>query len=58
MSNKKYDWLKKVLLIKNLQFLYNQADILPKISIHELVILVKYQLDGMKNVEFFLIAHF
>ena len=58
MSNRKYDWLKIVPLIKNLQFSSNQADILPKVPIFELVILVEYQLDWMKNADFLLIAYF
>ena len=58
MSNKKKDWYKYVLLMKNLQFSSNQADIQPKLPIHELVILVKYQIDCKKIVYFFLIAYF
>ena len=53
MSNIKWDWLLFVLSIKNLQFLSNQDDILPKYPIQELVILVKYQLDWKKIVDIF-----
>ena len=41
---------------KNLQFLSNQADILPKYFIRELVNLVEYQLDWQKIVNFLLIS--
>ena len=58
MSNKKSGWYKNVLLIKNLQFSSNQADIQPKSPNHDLVILVKYQIDWKKIVDFFLIAYF
>ena len=58
MSYKKYDWHKNVLLIKNLHFSSNQADILPKLPIHELVVLLKYQLDWKKIVDFLLSAYF
>ena len=42
--------------MKNLQYLSNQANILPKLSIHELVILVKYQLDWEEILDFLLIS--
>ena len=38
--------------MKDLQFSSNQADIQPKLLIHELVILVKYQIDWKKIVDF------
>ena len=42
-----------MLLVKNPQFLSNQADILPKLPIHELVILTKWRNDRVKIVDFF-----
>ena len=39
-------------MIKNMQLSSNQADILPKLPIQELIILVKYQLDWKKIVDF------
>ena len=47
-----------MLSVKYLQYSSNFADILPKLQAHEKIILVKYQLDWMKNVDFVLIAHF
>ena len=47
-----------MLLIKDLEFSSNQADILPKLPIHELVILLKYQLDLMKIVDFLQLVYF
>ena len=41
-----------------MQFSSNQADILPEVPILELVILVRYQLDWRKIVDFLLIAYF
>ena len=58
MSNKKQDWLKNVLLEKNLHLLSHQADILPKLPTHELVISIEYQLILMKIIDFILIAYF
>ena len=46
-----------MLLIEILLFSSNQADILPKVPIFELVILVEYQLDWMKIAEFLSIAY-
>ena len=43
---------------KNLQFSSNQADIQPKLPIHKLVILVKYQIDWRKAINFFLVLYF
>ena len=45
-------------LVKNLQFSSNQANIQPKLPIHELVISVKYQFDWKIIVDFFLLANF
>ena len=42
-----------MLFVKDLQFLSNQADILSKLPIHELVILTKYHNDRVKIVDFF-----
>ena len=58
MSNKKKDWHKNVLLIKNPQFSSDQADIQPKLPILELVILVKYQIDLEKIKDFFILPYF
>ena len=53
MGHKKWDWLENLLLVKNPQFLSNQADILPKSPIHEPVILTKWHNDWVKIVDFF-----
>ena len=42
-----------MLLVKNPQFLSNQADILPKLPIHELVILTKWHNDRGEIVDLF-----
>ena len=53
---KKLDWPKISPLVKNLQFLSNQADIQAILPIHELVILAKFHKDKQKNVDFSVIA--
>ena len=49
---KKIDWFKISKLIKNQQFLSNQADIQAILPTHELVILTKFHKDWSKNMEF------
>ena len=55
---KKLEWLKNWLLVKNPQFLSNQADIPATSPTHELVILTKFHKDWQENVDFLLIAKF
>ena len=55
---KKLDWLKNWLLVKNPQFLSNQADIPATSPTHELVILTKFHKDWQENVDLLLIAKF
>ena len=45
--------LKDWLIVKNLQFLSNQADIQGLAPNHELIILTKFCEDGVKFVDFF-----
>ena len=47
-----------MLLVKNPQFLSNQADILPKLPIHKLVILTECHNDKMNIMDFFQTANF
>ena len=47
-----------MLLMENLQFPSDQANILPKLSGQEQVILVKYQLDWKEIVDFLQMANF
>ena len=42
MDNKKQDWLKILPVVKNPQFLSNQADIQAILPTHELFILIKF----------------
>ena len=42
-----------MLLVKNSQFLSDQANILPKLPIHELVILTKWHKARLQIVDFF-----
>ena len=58
MHNKKWDWLKIMLSVKNLQFSSVLTNILPKFPMHELVILIKCHNDWMKIVDFFQTANF
>ena len=46
-----------MLLEKNLHFLSDQADILPKLLTPELVILVEYQLNWMNIIDVLEIAY-
>ena len=55
---KKIDWLKISPLVRNPQFLSNQADILAIIPTHELVILTNFHKDWQKFVDFFVVAKF
>ena len=55
---KKIDWLKILPLVKDPQFLSNQADIQAIFSIHELVILTKFHKDWQEIVDFLVIAKF
>ena len=50
---KKLDWLKIWLLVKNPQFLSNQADIQGMLFTYELVILTKFYEDWQKMNKFF-----
>ena len=47
-----------MLLMKNLQFLTNQAETLAILPIHEIVIFTKFQINWTKIVDFSLIAYF
>ena len=49
---KKLDWLKNWLLVKNPQFLSNQATL----PTHELIILSKFHKDWKEIVDFLIIA--
>ena len=55
---KKLDWLKIWLIVKNQQFLSNQVDIPPTSSTHELVILTKFHKDWQEIVDFLVIPNF
>ena len=55
---KKMDWLKISLLVKNLQFSFDPAEISAILSTHELVILTKFHKDWPKIVDFLVIAKF
>ena len=55
---KKLDWLKNWPLVKNLQFLSNQADIQATLPTHELIILTKFHNDWQEIVDFLVTAKF
>ena len=55
---KKLDWLKIWLLVKNTQFLPNQADIQVTLTTHEPVNLTKFHKDWQKIVNVLGIANF
>ena len=55
---KKLDWLKIWLLVKNPQFLSNQADLQATLPTHELRILSKFYKDWKEIVDFLVIAKF
>ena len=55
---KRLDWLKIWPLVKKLQFLLNQADILAILTTHELFILTKFYQNWQKNVDFLEIVKF
>ena len=48
----------KYAINKTSAFSSDQVDIIPKLPIHEIVILLKYQLDWKKIVYFLLLEHF
>ena len=54
----KKNWLKNWLLVKNSQFLSNQADIQATLPTHELIILTKFHNDWQEIVDFLVIARF
>ena len=55
---KRLDWLKISKLIKNEQFLSNQADIQAILPTHELVISTKFHKDWQKIVDFLVMPKF
>ena len=55
---KKIDWLKISKLIKNEQFLSNQADIQAILPTHELVISTKFHKNWQQIVDFLVIVKF
>ena len=55
---KKLDWLKISPLVKNPQFLSNQADIQAIVPTHGLVILTKFHKDWQKINDFLVITKF
>ena len=55
---KKLDWLKISKLIKNQQFLSNQASIQAILPTHELVILAKFRRDWQRNEDFLVMMKF
>ena len=55
---KKFDWLKIWLLVKNPQFFSNQADIQATYPTNELVILTKFHKDWQEIMDFLEIAKF
>ena len=52
------NWLKIWIIVKNPQFLSNQADIQAILPTHELVNLTKFHDDWPKIVDFLLLAKF
>ena len=55
---KKLDWLKISPLVKNPQFVSNQADIQAIVPTHGLVILTKFHKDWQKIEDFLVVAKF
>ena len=55
---KKLDWLKISPVVKNLQFLSNQAEIQAILPTHELFILTKFHKDRQKIVDSLVIVKF
>ena len=49
---KKLNWLKNCLLVKNPQFLSNEANIQATLPTHELIILSKFRRDWKEIVDF------
>ena len=58
MNTNYLDWPKTLLLIKNPQLLFNLYETWWKYSSHEYFMLLEYQLDWIKIVNFLLIAKF
>ena len=57
-AKKKLDWLKISPLVKNPQFLSNQADIQAIVPTHGLVIVTKFHKDWQKINNFLVVAKF
>ena len=55
---KKLDWLKISPLVKNPQFLFNQADIQAILSTHGIVILTRFRKDWQKIEDFLVTTKF
>ena len=55
---KKLDWLKILMLVKNPQFLSYQADILIILPTPKLIILTKFHKDWQEIVDFLVIVKF
>ena len=55
---KKLDWLKISPVVKDLQFLSNQAEIQAILIAHELFILTKFHKDWQKILDFLVIVKF
>ena len=55
---KKLDWLKISPVVKNLQFLSDQAEIQAILPTHELFILTKFHKDWQRIVDFLVIVKF
>ena len=56
--HKKLDWLKISAVVKNLQFLSDQAEIQAILPTHELFILTKFHQNWQKIVDFVAIVKF
>ena len=56
--SKKIGLAQKNIICKNLQFVSNQANVIPKLPIMNVNILVTYQLNWMEIVDFLIIAYF
>ena len=58
MVKEKIDWLKIWPLVKNPQFLSNEAEILAILPTHEVIILIKFHTDWKEIVDFLLKVKF
>ena len=58
LINKKVDWSRNMLVLKNPQFLSNQADNQAILPTQELTIFAKFHSNLIKIVDFLLIAYF